>query len=56
MCMACDVGHIEGIPIRRERDVGYIAGIPILQACFTFETRLSSGTCNTNVAIIYIVF
>ena len=29
MCRACDVGHIEGIPIRRERDVGYIEGIPI---------------------------
>ena len=29
MCMACDVGYIEGIPIRRERDVGYIEGFPI---------------------------
>ena len=28
----------------------------ILQACFTFETRLSSGICNTNVAIILCCF
>ena len=26
--MACDVGHIEGIPMCRERDVGYIGGFP----------------------------
>ena len=26
--MACDVGHIEGIPTCRERDVGHIEGIP----------------------------
>ena len=28
MCMACDVGYIEGFPRCRERDVGYIEGFP----------------------------
>ena len=28
MCMACDVGYIEGIPTCRERDVGHIEDIP----------------------------
>ena len=28
MCMACDVGYIEGIPTCRERDVGCIEGFP----------------------------
>ena len=27
----------------------------ILQACFSFETRLSSGTCNTIAAIIIMI-
>ena len=29
MCMACDVGYIEGFPMCRERDVGYIGGFPM---------------------------
>jgi hypothetical protein len=27
-----------------------------LQACFTLDTRLSSGICNTNVAIVLVVY
>ena len=30
-----------------------VTPISILQACFTFVTRVSSGTCNTIVAILF---